>query len=403
MQLSKDKVEAALSGKSYDIPPLGLYAVDHEIVSQVIGRKSIVRNQVEMQLLFWEGLHQEVAERWKEDLSDFYTKIDCADIITCREAILMPPKECNVSPLTWVDPRLERNSLPVPRKIADNLWEDCDGRVYKCIPEKNEVFIVDDPTLTDDPNFYTEKMVIEGLQNSYSTSIDAFEFEIIDYIIEKFGDSRFIIGPSGGRVIMAEVGGFVTSLMLHALSPNVIKTYNAETVRLQSMLDEQYIRKGQDACLFDQDTGGTIGPHLSKEMFDMLDKPYMKQRISQITQFVEHVFMHNCGNNRILIPSFIEAGISCYQSLQTTAGMDLEQLSNEFASELIFWGGVPLELLIDGTPELIEGEVTQLLERMAGKPFILGPSQSIAMGTSYDNFMAMIDAYTMYTGSKHEI
>ena len=101
----KERVQAAIARQPVDKVPLGLYAVDHDTVAQVIGRPTIVRNQIEMQIACWEGRHQEMADQWKTDLTDFFRKIDCADVITCREAMLMSPKNEDVLP---VDPQRER-------------------------------------------------------------------------------------------------------------------------------------------------------------------------------------------------------------------------------------------------------------------------------------------------------
>jgi len=44
-----------------------------------------------------------------------------------------------------------------------------------------------------------------------------------------------------------------------------------------------------------------------------------------------HVIFHNCGNNIPLMDMFIDAGIDCYQSLQTTAGMEVGVLKQTLA------------------------------------------------------------------------
>ena len=95
-----------------------------------------------------------------------------------------------------------------------------------------------------------------------------------------------------------------------------------------------------------------------------------------------------------LMEMFIEAGIDCYQSLQTTAGMEIGKLKKMFGNRLCFWGGVSMEKLITGTQDEVRADVRNALERGApGGGFILGPSHSIAYGTKYDNFMAMLDEF----------
>jgi len=97
---------------------------------------------------------------------------------------------------------------------------------------------------------------------------------------------------------------------------------------------------------------------------------------------------------------FIEAGVDCYQSLQSTAGMEVGLLKERYGDHLCFWGGVGVEKLIDGTPEDVRDDVRTAMERGAsggggggGGGFILGPSHSIAKNTKYENFRAMLDEF----------
>ena len=57
---------------------------------------------------------------------------------------------------------------------------------------------------------------------------------------------------------------------------------------------------------------------------------------------------------------------------------------------------IRVELLVAGTPGEVRASVRQAMERGApGSGFILGPSHSIAYGSKYDNFMAMLDEYVV--------
>ena len=144
----------------------------------------------------------------------------------------------------------------------------------------------------------------------------------------------------------------------------------------------------------EQDTAGTNGPLISPGMFRQMCFPYLKKRVQHVKQFAPQVIFHNCGNNIPLMEMFIKCGIDCYQSLQTTAGMEVGLLKEMFGNQLCFWGGVPVETLITGAPEDVRQAVRAAMERGApGGGFILGPSHSIAKNTKYENFMAMLDEF----------
>ena len=183
--------------------------------------------------------------------------------------------------------------------------------------------------------------------------------------------------------------------MLHALQPEVIAAANRRSVARQNALDAHCIRPGAAGVLMEQDTAGSNGPLVSPDMFRELSYPYLKARMHHVRESgVEQIIFHNCGNNMPLMEMFIDCGVDCYQSLQTTAGMELGLLKQNYGQHLCFWGGASVELLIDGTPDEVRADVRKAMER--GAPdggFILGPSHSVAFGTKYDNFLAFLDEF----------
>ena len=182
--------------------------------------------------------------------------------------------------------------------------------------------------------------------------------------------------------------------MLYALQPEVVKAATAQKTRYLNALDKYYARKAVPGVLVEDDMAGTNGPFIAPDMFKEINFPYVKQRIQSAKLFAPQVIMHNCGDNKSVMDILIETGIDCYQSLQTTAGMEVDKLKKLFGDRLSFWGGVAVEMLIAGTPEDVRNEVRIAMQRGApGGGFILGPSHSVAHNTSYENFMAMLDEF----------
>jgi uroporphyrinogen-III decarboxylase len=107
------------------------------------------------------------------------------------------------------------------------------------------------------------------------------------------------------------------------------------------------------------------------------------------------VLKHACGNNEKLLGMFREAEYDCYQSLQLSAGMELEKVRRLVGPDMVLWGNLPLEVLQGGTPDDVRKAVRTTVEigKRIGR-FIFGSSHSIAVGTPYDNFMAMADEFT---------
>ena len=91
---------------------------------------------------------------------------------------------------------------------------------------------------------------------------------------------------------------------------------------------------------------------------------------------------------------FVEGGYEVYQSIQHSASMDIGKVKEKYGDQLVVWGGIMVKHLVSGTPEDIRRDAEYAMRVAApGGGFIFGETHSIAVGTNYDNFMALLDAY----------
>ena len=370
---SIERVTAAIARKPVDRVPLGFYTVDYDTVERVLGRKTFVRNKIEMQLALWSGRRDEVAESLKKDTVDFYRKMDCADLILTKEACPLPP--AGYEPVGY-------------KQIADDRFETGDGCIYQAVWDVNELACIHNPKPPK-----TEYEADDFKDSLPVKPPDPSCFEAIDYVIRELGKERYIscIVPVTGLMFP---GGTENGLAMYALQPEVIQAAAEQQAEYQNATDDYHVRPGCAGVMFDQDMAGSNGPLISPAMFRELVLPYFKARCQHVKKYRDQLILHNCGNNIPLMEMFIEAGVDCYQSLQTTAGMEIGKLKSMFAGRMTFWGGVSVEKLISGTPEEVRQDVRTAMERGApGGGFILGPSHSVARNTQYENFMAFIDEY----------
>ncbi|HJN30245.1 MAG TPA: uroporphyrinogen decarboxylase family protein [Candidatus Latescibacteria bacterium] len=372
---SKERVRAAIQRQPVDRVPLGFYAVDCDTVGSVLGRPTFVRDKVESQIALWEGRRDELAAALKADVVEFYRLMDCADLLLPKEAMLLPPAD--YEPLR-------------PRAVGDDRWEDERGRIYQASRRANEIRCIHDPTAGE-----RTWSVADFDDDTPPPLPDASVFEVLDHVIAELGDERYVASMTGGITALALPGGTEEGLVLHALQPEVIAAANRQSVARQNILDTQCIRPGAAGVLMEQDMAGSNGPLVSPDMFRELSFPYLRARMQHVRDSgVEQIIFHNCGNNIPLMDMFIRAGVDCYQSLQTTAGMEVGLLKESYGEHLCFWGGVPVEVLIAGTVDETRAAVRTAMERGApGGGFILGPSHSVAFGTKYDNFLAFLDEF----------
>lgn len=373
---SKERAKAAFRRQEVDMVPLGLYVVDYDTIEKVIGRKTLVRNKVDSQIALWEGRRDELAECMKRDVLEFYQKLDIVDIITFKEAHVLPPK--SYTPL-------------MPKKIDDVTYELPDGRIYKASYESNQITCIHNPKAQELPLEPSSYPIPD-----YSKSDDTDEscFEVCDFILDKLGKDRYILGNSPGIQCMPLLGGMQNGLMMYGLYPEYMQEYIQAISKQLNKRDEAYIRKGVDGVMLEQDMGGTNGPLISPTQWENTCFPAMKSRVESVKRNVSEVVLHCCGNTIPIMDMIADSGINCYQSLQTFAGMLPGRLCKEYGDRLAFWGGLPLELLITGEPDDIRKAVRETMESTKMYPgYIMGPSHSIAKGTKYDNLMAGLDEF----------
>lgn len=151
--------------------------------------------------------------------------------------------------------------------------------------------------------------------------------------------------------------------------------------------------RGYDATLTATDFGAQRASLMSPSMFRRFCLPGIAANVQAAHQAGLKYVKHTCGNNWSLLPMFTEIGVDCYQSVQESAGMDTAEVKRRYGDRMTIWGGVQVEHLVSGTPEDVRRDVRRAM-RVAGEGgFILGASHSIAVGTRYDNFMAMLDEF----------
>lgn len=372
---SKQRVQAVLKGEIPDKLPWGELAIDFDTVEKILGHETYLRNKAKCQIAFWEGRRDEVVQSWKEDIVELYSKLDCMDIINLNGNAqgLVPAVNAEIES---------------PKRIDETTWESSDGKIYKYSNVTHDIHLINDP----------EKWTKEFSKENYSKSPvcekpDESIFEVVDYVIEKLGEEKYILGPSGDEVGMILFNGMERGLLEFVTNPDTIKAAGVYYTKKANQDDYYYVRKGTDAVFWGQDFSYNSGPMISPDMFNEMVFPILKERVNNINKnFGLPVIKHACGNNWKLMDMFVEAGFVCYQGIQKTAGMDIGKLKELYGNKICLWGGVPVEVLVSGTKDELIKEISQCIRVASGDGgFIIGSSHSIAVGTKYDNFMTMID------------
>jgi uroporphyrinogen-III decarboxylase len=369
---SKERIQRTLARQTVDRIPIGFFCIDFDTAGQILGHETYLRAKAKSQIAFWEGRRDEVVQSWKEDMIALYKKLDFIDIINVAAMAsgIVPPKD-------YVPEKV--------RKVDDSTWEAADGRVWKYSPVTADLTLAYDPTA----HFSLEQFDLEAAPKEPDPSI----FEVVDAVIAAFPD-RYILGPSGGEAGMVLLGDMEQGLRLYAEDPELVQRAIDYATRMANLQDEWYIRPGTDAAFWGQDFAATTGPLMSPRMFRQFCLPSIQERVRAVKRRGLRAWKHACGNNWKLLDMFVEAGYDVYQSIQHSASMDIGQVKAKYGDRLVLWGGVMVEHLVSGTPEDIYRDAEYAMRVAApGGGYIFGDTHSIAVGTKYDNFMALIDAY----------
>ncbi len=371
---SKQRVKETLEGRIPDRVPWGEFAVDFDTVEKILGHETYLRAKARSQIAFWEGRHDEVAESYRRDHIELHRRLDL-DIVTFPMA-------------TWELP--PENVDPPPRRVDDSTWEDKYGRVFKYSAFTEDITCVRDPVAEE------KKFEVDDFRGEPAApGRNPRSWAILDAVIREFKSEKFICGPSGGIVGTVLPGGLEKGSLALVHEPELVMAATDRLRREQEIADSVIIHPDSDGVLVAHDFGHKTGPFIGPAMFRRFFLEANTSRVLRLRRdFGKKVILHSCGDVRSYLDFFVEMGLDAYQSIQGTAGMDICTLKKSHGAKITLWGGVQLENLVAGTPEEVRCDVRRAMGcAKDGGRFILGTSHSIAVGSRYENVMAMIDEH----------
>jgi len=367
---SKERVKKAIRLQQPDMIPYGEFAVDWDTVEKVLNRKTYLRHKARSAKALWDGKRDEVVECWKKDAVDVVKKLD----LDIAVAWLVPAKD---------------EPIEKPREIDDTTYEYPDGRVVKYSPITCDFAEVYNPNAEKLPDIseFSDARPIELYHESC--------FEMLEYVIQELGEEKYILFRWGEeQATMVFFNGLEIGLMALISDPELVQQAIAFKTRQGNMRDQQLKKYAIDGVLFDMDFASNQGPFFSPKMFREFSYESTKSRCDSLHNLGFQVIRHACGNNWSLLDMFIESGSDCYQGIQNSAGMDIRELKQKYGKRLALWGGIAVEHLVSGTVENIYDDLDYALRFAAPDGgFILGASHSVAVGTKYENYMALLERF----------
>lgn len=301
--------------------------------------------------------------------------------------------------------------------------------LLKQYPEDMQVFYLKKPSLFGEPGERYTWCDVEGADPSIGRSgnvgVDeqsAISWETIQNISDNVPDceeaSMYCNTPADdGRYRMVwfsngpwcrlwDYRGMANSLMdlytnaedVHNVNRRVTDFFKAATLR---GVKEASI----DAIAFGDDLGMQKGPFMSPEMFREFYFPYYKELCDYAHSLGLHVWLHSCGDIRLLIPQIIEAGIDVLHPIQKYT-MDEQEIFNLYKDKLSFWAGMDLQRILPfGSVEEVKKETRNFIDifHQKGKgKMIFTLNNRIQDNVPLENFIAFIEEAYRYGSTVEE-
>lgn len=140
-----------------------------------------------------------------------------------------------------------------------------------------------------------------------------------------------------------------------------------------------------DYILIWEDLAFKNGPLISPEIFKEFILPYYKKFTGNMRELgVKHFFVDTDGNFEVLIPLFIEGGVTGFYPFEAAAGMDIEKIRSIYP-QLVIMGGIDKKALAAGKTaiDMELGKVERMLKKGGFIPYT---DHMVPPEVSFDNY-----------------
>jgi uroporphyrinogen decarboxylase len=156
-----------------------------------------------------------------------------------------------------------------------------------------------------------------------------------------------------------------------------------------------------DVFMFADDIGHQRGPMMKLDVYRQFVLPGHKAAFQTVKENSKAaVFYHTDGSVMTLLPDLIDAGMDCFNTVQTdAANMDGGELKRRFGKNLTFWGGGvdTHRILPFGTPEQVREDVRRRMKIFApGGGYVFASIHNMLGDVPPENILAACDAAYEY-------
>lgn len=152
-----------------------------------------------------------------------------------------------------------------------------------------------------------------------------------------------------------------------------------------------------DVFMFADDIGHQRGPMMKLDIYREFVLPGHRAMFRAVHDHSDAaVFYHTDGSVIPLLPDLIEAGMDCFNSVQTDArNMDAAELKRRFGDSITFWGGGvdTHRILPFGAPAQVQEDVRRRIQIFGpGGGYVFASIHNILGDVPPENILAAVDA-----------
>jgi len=228
-------------------------------------------------------------------------------------------------------------------------------------------------------------------------SLDLWDFSGLKDVLVLYPDTFVWLNMNGCFDFSRFMRGTEQFLMDMVAAPEMAEVLLDKVNSLAISFFEECMKAAGDSfdgVYLGDDFGTQQGLLMSPEVWRRLIRPRYERLLSVIKAHGKKYCHHTCGGVREIIPDLVEMGVDVLNPIQPlAAGMDAEELAEEFGEKIAFYGGIDEQrTLPNGTAEDVRREVLHrigTLGRHGG--YIVAPSHAFQPDTPLENVLAVYE------------
>ena len=238
----------------------------------------------------------------------------------------------------------------------------------------------------------------EDLKNYNWPDPKKIDYSKLDYTAEHLPEGMAIIGGIGGIFARCWIlMGFENFCMALVENPSFVNEAFERIGTIQVEVARRIVKKKKVIALwYSDDFAYTTAPMVSPDYIRKYLFPYMK-RMADVAHEAGLLFIyHGCGMVTDVIDELIELGVDVLHPIQPQA-MDIYKIKEKYYKRLAIVGNIDVGILTRSTPERIETDVKEHIERLApGGGYAISSSNSITYYIPIVNYRRFINSVKKY-------